>query len=476
MFELEILDFIVSIAGGVISFMYAEKFFPHRFVNRRKSIIIWSIVYAIEQVAVSNLTTYLSPYDRFIIIFPQILILFVLQKIFFVQDKAKEIFTVASFVAGWEILRFIASPLSHVILSIWSPIWTEIFNRLIALYPTSTNDIIFRMEIINRVAIFIVLAICRAVQLTILIFYLHVIAKNFTRREYELKFRDSLFLIFPCVTVLFIDLTVRLTAFSVHNGAAFLIYEREPATILLLPIVSCLLLGVIISSVILFQNLINFKDEEQKRLLLENRAVEVHREIEELQNIYDDIRGLRHDLHNHIENISACVRGNVELENYLRGMSATVERLNFSDKTGNPITDIILHQTRQRANKKFIRFDANFTCPKNFDVYDVSIILNNALENAIEACAKVDREKFISIRSYMRGNLFFIEVENNFNGGLEKDFATTKSDKNLHGLGLKNIRRCSQKYLGDIDIKVSENIFKLTVMLYKNFSDAYAQQ
>ena len=462
MFELEILDFFVAIFAGVLSFLYAEKFLPRRFVNRRKSIIIWATIYAIEQITISNLTTALSPYDRFIIIFPQILILFILQKIFFVSEKPKEIFTVASFIAGWEILRFIASPLSHVILSFWSPIWVEIFNKMIEIYPNSTDEIIFWMEILNRVAIFIVLTICRAVQLGILIFYLKKIAENFTLRDYNLKIRDSLFLIFPCVTVLFIDLTVRLTAFSVHNGAMFLIYEREPATILLLPIVSIFLLGVIISSVILFQNLIKYKDEEQKRLLLEKNSVEVHREIEELQNIYADIRGLRHDLRNHIENISIFVKGNAELEKYLRGMTETVERLNFSDKTGNPITDIILHQTRQRTKKNFIKFNANFTFNRKFDVYDVAIILNNALENSLE-----NAEKFISIRSYMRGNLFFIEIENDFSGRIEKDFATTKADKTLHGLGLKNIRRCAQKYLGDIDIKISGNIFKLTIMLYQ---------
>ena len=220
---------------------------------------------------------------------------------------------------------------------------------------------------------------------------------------------------------------------------------------------------------ILFQNLIRYKDEEQKRLLLENRAVEVQREIEELQNIYADIRGLRHDLRNHIENISACVKGNAELENYLRGMTATVDKLNFSAKTGNPITDIILHQVRQRAGKNFVQFDANFQYVKIFDVYDVAIILNNALENALEACEKVTGDKFISVHSYWRGNLYFIEVENNFDGELEENFATTKADKNLHGLGLQNIRRCAKKYLGDVDIKVDGKIFSLTVMLYKNF-------
>lgn len=473
MFEHDILDFCVGIAAGVISFWYAEKFLPRRF-HYRYAILIWSTIYAIEQVAVSNLTTYFSPYDRFIIIFPQFLTLYVLQKIFFVTDKTREFFILASFIVGLDILRFIASPLSYVIFGVWSPIWAESFNRLIENYPASTEKIIFHMEILNRVAMFVVLTFCRAVQFLILIKYLKVIAKNFARRDYELKFRDSLFLLFPCVTVLLIDATLRLTAFSIENGAMFLIYEREPATILLLPTISILLLGVIISSVILFQNLIRYKDEERKRLLLENRAVAVHREVEDLQNIYADIRGLRHDLRNHISNIAACINDNVELENYLHGMIKTVEKLDFADNTGNPITDIILHQTRQRALKNSINFNAAFTCTKDFDIYDVAIILNNALENALEACEKVSGEKFISIRSYKRGNLFFIEVENNFDGALnfENELpVTTKADKNLHGLGLRNIKRTAQKYLGDIDIKIDGQNFRLTVMLYqKNFS------
>ena len=467
MFEHEILDVAVAVTAGVLIFFYAEKFLRRNFANRRRAIIIWAIIYAVEQISVSNLTTFFSPYDRFIIIFPQILILFILTEKFFVKDKAREIFVIISFVVGWDILRFIASPLSHVILSFWSPIWTEIFNSLVEIYPAKVDEIIFRMEILNRAAIFTVLIFCRAVQFAILIKFLKIIAKNFARRDYEIKFRDSLFLILPCVTVLFIDVTVRLTAFSQQNGQIFLIYDREPATIFLLPIVSILLLGVIISVVILFQNLIRYKDEEQKRLLLENRAVEVHREVEELQEIYADIRGLKHDLRNHIENISACVRGNAEIENYLRGMTATIEKLNFAHKTGNAITDIILHKFSQIAAKKFIRFDANFHYDKNFEVYDVAIILNNALENAVEACEKVDGDKFIFVRSYKRGNLFFIEVENNFVGEVLKNFATTKAEKNLHGLGLKNIRRCAQKYLGDVDIKFEKNIFKLTVMFYQ---------
>ena len=139
---------------------------------------------------------------------------------------------------------------------------------------------------------------------------------------------------------------------------------------------------------------------------------------------------------------------------------------------------MIIHQTRQRAKRKEIIFESDFHCPKNpeIDVYDIGIILNNALQNALEACEKISGEREIKIRSFMRGNLFFIEVENNFGGELNFDAetnipATTKNEKKLHGIGLANIRRSAQKYSGDIEIEIlsgrREKIFRLTVMLYK---------
>ena len=209
----------------------------------------------------------------------------------------------------------------------------------------------------------------------------------------------------------------------------------------------------------------------------------IHHEVEELNDIYADIRGLRHDLRGHINNIAAYVRQIApkncnELETYIEGMENTVSRLDFADSTGNPISDIIIHQSRQRANRNNIKFNVDFHYPKagDFDVYDVSIILNNALQNAFEACEKIENgSKNISIRSYTKGSLFFVEVENNFNGELKPIansdiFATTKEKSQLHGVGLVNIKRCAQKYNGDLDIQVTDiqggKIFCLTVMLY----------
>lgn len=468
MFEIILLESLLQIFIAFIAFRYSEKFLVNNFESD-KILFVWILIFAGSNILFDKVTENFAPHNRFINLIPQILIFCALLKKIFAKNIFTKIFVVASFIAGWDILKFIASPLAHSIFSVWSPLW-QIFINFLVENNFDSEQIISFIGASNRIAVFFVILISRAVQLAIFIFYLRMITKNFLHKN--LKFHESLFLILPCVTILLIDFTIRLMIFSADNGVIFLIYERVPQIIFFLPLVSLLLLGIIISSVILFKDFAQFKDEEQKNLFLENQISEIHKEIAELEEIYSDIRGLKHDLRNHLENIFEYVRKNsadIELQNYLQSMNKTVENLNFADKTGNAITDIIFHRTRQICNKKNISFSANFIFVNRFDIYDICVILNNALENAIEAVEKICGEKFISIKSYERGNLYFIEIENNFVGEMNfEDLpATTKAEKNLHGFGLENIRRRARKYNGEIEISADKNIFKLAVMLYK---------
>ena len=469
--EMTILSYLVHLVSGIIIFIYNNKFLQLK--SEYNQLIKFTILYTSSQIFLNYFTDILYPYNNFANVLPNMIIIFILQVIFFKKNYPKQFFIILSFTAGYEILRFLASPLAYAIYELWSPFYMWFFNDYLVNHITINENIINTIKIVNRFINLIIIFACRAVQLATLSAYLYIISKYFPAQDYKLNLNESMFLIFPCITVICIDITVRLMAVSVDNGAVNLIYSRVPETTFLLPLTSLLLLGIVITAVILFRSFIQFKDEEQKRLLLENRVAEVHHEIEELSNVYDDMRSLKHDLRSHISNIAAYVRqfsNNDDLNNYLNQMTQTVEKLDFFYKTGNPIVDIILHQSLQNARKKNIRFNADFNCPKNFivDIYDLSIILNNALQNALEAAEKTANAE-IYIRSYFKGNFYFIEVTNNFNGEIiynESDLpATTKSDKYLHGLGLTNIRRCAQKYSGDLDIDVINNKFTLTVML-----------
>lgn len=92
-----------------------------------------------------------------------------------------------------------------------------------------------------------------------------------------------------------------------------------------------------------------------------------------------------------------------DLNGYIRNMEETVSRLDFGYQTGNPITDIIIHQKKQEADRARVKFSVDFSYPKELqiDVYDIGVILNNALENAIEAATQMERDKYVSLHSYV---------------------------------------------------------------------------
>lgn len=111
---------------------------------------------------------------------------------------------------------------------------------------------------------------------------------------------------------------------------------------------------------------------------------------------------------------------------------------------------------------------------EQIDIYDIAVILNNALDNAFEACRGLDGHREISLKSYMKGTLYFIEIENDFDGSVTMDRETglpitSKKDKRVHGIGLSNIQKCARKYMGDLDIEIRSDggrkRFMLTVMM-----------
>ena len=139
-------------------------------------------------------------------------------------------------------------------------------------------------------------------------------------------------------------------------------------------------------------------------------------------------------------------------------------------KTGNPVTDVIVAEKRKEAQERGIGFICDFHYPEKtgINAFDVSIILNNALDNAMEAAECCERP-FIDIKSWRQRNVYMIEVRNPFIGNLitDKESGLPESAKggSGHGFGLKNMQKVARKYHGDIDVRQEKNGFVLTVMM-----------
>ena len=161
-------------------------------------------------------------------------------------------------------------------------------------------------------------------------------------------------------------------------------------------------------------------------------------------------------------------------------LNQTFDRWEFRFKTGNTVVDTLLNMKYHEIMRTIPDLQLNadkLLFPEDLDIqsYDIGVILGNALDNAIEACKKLKEveqgeETFIRLYSFSKRKMFFIRVENSFDGVVIRkkgaEFpATTKSDRKVHGIGLTNIKNTADKYHGGVDWEVSNKIFTLTVML-----------
>ena len=103
------------------------------------------------------------------------------------------------------------------------------------------------------------------------------------------------------------------------------------------------------------------------------------------------------------------------------------------------------------------------------DVLDIYTLLGNALDNAIEAVMKYEKEKrVISLTIREQGQMLHIFIDNYFEGKLKLKngyLVTSKADKDYHGFGVRSIRMIAKKYKGDVQISQEKRTFGLQVMI-----------
>ena len=146
--------------------------------------------------------------------------------------------------------------------------------------------------------------------------------------------------------------------------------------------------------------------------LLDRRTLEYQSDLmekhcEEVQNMYRQTRGWRHDYHNHIQTMKAhLAMGRLEeLDNYLNELDQDLTSVDTVIKTGNVMIDAILNSKISLAKQRGIEVDAKALVPKDLDTtiseVDLSLIIGNLMDNAMEACMRVGDSAQRFIRVYI---------------------------------------------------------------------------
>ncbi|MCI9079925.1 MAG: GHKL domain-containing protein [Lachnospiraceae bacterium] len=223
--------------------------------------------------------------------------------------------------------------------------------------------------------------------------------------------------------------------------------------------------------IVIFQNWKSLQEEQSGQELLENQINNIKMHIKEVEKLYGDLRAMRHDMGNHIQMIEHLMSSDNSSEAfaYLGRLKNEWQELAPEIRTGNPVTDMIFLEKGKEAQMRGIRFECDFRYPENtkLDVFDVCIILYNALDNCLES---VNGEKpYVKVHAFRNNSIFMLIISNSFKGRLRIDPAEgipyTVKKNGEHGIGLKNMRRVAKKYMGDLSFEQNGDEVTVGIML-----------
>ena len=180
-----------------------------------------------------------------------------------------------------------------------------------------------------------------------------------------------------------------------------------------------------------------------------------------------------HDIRHHNLVIKSMINSKnyIVASEYLDKFTESGMQANISILCKNFTMDSILKYYMSIALNNNIDFKVNLNIPEdiNIDNLDLTVVIGNCVENAIEACKKLsnDSKKYINIKAEIRELQLVVKIENSFNGQVLKEGNFIKTSKAVegHGIGLSNVRKITEKYNGYFNVEYNENKFEVHIII-----------
>ena len=214
-----------------------------------------------------------------------------------------------------------------------------------------------------------------------------------------------------------------------------------------------------------------FSKQIDKRIAAYQRElIETH--YREVENMYRQIRGWRHDYRNHIQMMKVlAANGDMDaLKAYLDELDTDLNTVDTVVKTGNPMADAILNSKISLARSRNIPtlVDAHIPVKLKMSELDLCCIIGNLFDNAMEASMALPEEKrMIRVYMDMKGTQLYISFTNvtaaKKLSKVGKGFRTSKGEG--HGFGLVRIDDIVSRYDGYLSRNSEDGAFTTEILI-----------
>ena len=211
--------------------------------------------------------------------------------------------------------------------------------------------------------------------------------------------------------------------------------------------------------------------------LLDKRIAAYQRELikthyAEVDNMYRQMRGWRHDYRNHIQTMKSYAASDdlESIRRYLDELDTDLAAVDTVIKTGNRMTDAILNSKISLAKAKNIPVTADAHIPVELKIseIDLCVIIGNLFDNAIEASMKLpESERMIRVYMDMKGSQLYISFTNLTAVGKQKKvggiYLSSKGEG--HGFGLNRMDSVVKRMGGYLKRNSEDGAYTTEVLL-----------
>ncbi len=247
-------------------------------------------------------------------------------------------------------------------------------------------------------------------------------------------------------------------------------YIREPIRAVYIYGLLALIIVVymVVYQSILRQYRLQMVSHDKELLMLQVASME--KQAKNVLATEERLKILRHDIRHFSIVMNSCLKdGSMEeARHLLSGLEDTLNRSETPHYCQNYIINSVLSYYLNIAQEEGVQVHSIFMAPpKNaIDSVSFSVVLANALENALHACRNESGERMIRLKSRMNGSQYLMELENTCRKKIsfDEDGLPISQKGSEHGIGTKSILSFARQTRSSVNFRQEDGIFILQMI------------